>query len=246
MAAISIVNNQSGYRHTTTYALPYSVTNGSTLVWGVAQLKESSACPAAAPTKSSGTATIGTVTLDATYSWSTSTHYFRNELYRIPITGDGTLTIAVNNTEASYLFACIETLNINAIDGTQYTNTASSTAESSGNMTGHAGGLMVEIGAEFITTPTHSAPSDQMIYYQDSSTYMTGQCQYRLCSAETVAITSTLANSGPWGVLGIVYKPVDVTAALTGTATSSITEADVVTGGKTIIITLTGATWVAN
>lgn len=34
-------------------------------------------------------------------------------------------------------------------------------------------------------------------------------------------------------------------SALTGTAASSITEADIVTGGKTIILTLTGDTWVA-
>ncbi len=35
------------------------------------------------------------------------------------------------------------------------------------------------------------------------------------------------------------------TSALTGTATSSITEADIVTGGKTVILTLAGDTWVA-
>jgi hypothetical protein len=34
-------------------------------------------------------------------------------------------------------------------------------------------------------------------------------------------------------------------AALTGTLTASVTEADIVTGGKTLIITLTGATWAA-
>jgi hypothetical protein len=33
-------------------------------------------------------------------------------------------------------------------------------------------------------------------------------------------------------------------AALTGTVTASITEADIVAGGKTIIVTLTGATWI--
>jgi hypothetical protein len=37
----------------------------------------------------------------------------------------------------------------------------------------------------------------------------------------------------------------DATVAVTGTATASITEADVVTGGKTIILTLTGDEWVA-
>jgi len=34
-------------------------------------------------------------------------------------------------------------------------------------------------------------------------------------------------------------------AAITGTAVATINEADIVTGGKTIIITLTGDTWVA-
>lgn len=43
------------------------------------------------------------------------------------------------------------------------------------------------------------------------------------------------------------YFPQGATAsaAITGTATASITEADVVTGGKTIIITLTGDTFIA-
>lgn len=35
-------------------------------------------------------------------------------------------------------------------------------------------------------------------------------------------------------------------AALTGTALASITEADIVTGGKTIIITLSNDTWIAD
>lgn len=38
---------------------------------------------------------------------------------------------------------------------------------------------------------------------------------------------------------------VGATALITGTVTAAITELDVVTGGKTIIITLTGDTWVA-
>jgi hypothetical protein len=39
-------------------------------------------------------------------------------------------------------------------------------------------------------------------------------------------------------------KPPDTTMAVTGTATAAITEADVVAGGKTIILTLTEDTWV--
>ena len=40
-----------------------------------------------------------------------------------------------------------------------------------------------------------------------------------------------------------VRKVTRATAGVSGTATASITEADVVAGGKTIIITLTGDTW---
>lgn len=50
------------------------------------------------------------------------------------------------------------------------------------------------------------------------------------------------ANNTP----AYVADPSDLgaTAAVTGTATASITEADIVSGGKTIVITLSGDTWV--
>lgn len=43
-------------------------------------------------------------------------------------------------------------------------------------------------------------------------------------------------------LVGLLFS--DATVALTGTVTSSITESDIVTGGKTIILTLTDSTWV--
>ncbi len=43
----------------------------------------------------------------------------------------------------------------------------------------------------------------------------------------------------------LTRQAVAITAAVTGTATASITEADVAAGGKTVIITLAGDTWVA-
>lgn len=42
-----------------------------------------------------------------------------------------------------------------------------------------------------------------------------------------------------------IWRPFGVTAVVSGTATASITETDVVNGGKTIIITLASDTWVA-
>lgn len=50
-----------------------------------------------------------------------------------------------------------------------------------------------------------------------------------------------------WGMSGLeLVAAASVSAAVTGTATAGINEADVVTGGKTIILTLTGDTWVAS
>jgi hypothetical protein len=51
-------------------------------------------------------------------------------------------------------------------------------------------------------------------------------------------------NSNITGLGGVALKPPDTTMAVTGTATAAITEADVVAGGKTIILTLTEDTWV--
>jgi len=57
---------------------------------------------------------------------------------------------------------------------------------------------------------------------------------------------NTRSTTGPSPDIGASeYWTVGGTAAITGTATASITKADIVAGGKTIIITLTGDTWVA-
>lgn len=55
-------------------------------------------------------------------------------------------------------------------------------------------------------------------------------------------------SSGAIGSYAIGELPsaaASVTAALTGTVTASIIESDIVTGGKTVILTLTGDTWAA-
>jgi hypothetical protein len=49
-----------------------------------------------------------------------------------------------------------------------------------------------------------------------------------------------------WGdIWGPIWAEDGVTAALTGTAANGLTEAEIVAGGETIIITLTGDAWIA-
>jgi len=59
-----------------------------------------------------------------------------------------------------------------------------------------------------------------------------------------------LFTLGPGGIFTrrrqIFFSIDQITAAITGTATVGIVESDIVDGGKTIIITLTGDTWVAS
>lgn len=58
----------------------------------------------------------------------------------------------------------------------------------------------------------------------------------------TLNYTTTAGSTRAWGYVAL--EKVTLAAAITGTATATITEADVVAGGKTIIITLTGDMWV--
>lgn len=67
-------------------------------------------------------------------------------------------------------------------------------------------------------------------------------------------LTSQTALNDPYGggavadsdgMYAIYALVAPISAAITGTITASVTEADIVTGGKTIIITLTNATWKA-
>jgi len=57
-------------------------------------------------------------------------------------------------------------------------------------------------------------------------------------------VGNTRGTTSPSPDIGASEILAAVSAALSGTATASITESDVVTGGKTIILTLTGDTWV--
>ena len=56
--------------------------------------------------------------------------------------------------------------------------------------------------------------------------------------------TATSSVTDGWAAQTLIFDP-QPTAAITGTATATIDEADVVAGGKTIVTTLTSDTWVA-
>jgi hypothetical protein len=78
----------------------------------------------------------------------------------------------------------------------------------------------------------------------DNGMFMASEVQ--ATAGLSTARTFTASSSGAYDRLSITgcWKETVASAAITGTATASITEADVVAGGKTIIITLTNDTWI--
>jgi len=79
---------------------------------------------------------------------------------------------------------------------------------------------------------------------------LTAQPGYDITATETITVTvpaSALVSSGSPIVAtpNFTVTSVAATAAITGTATATIDESDVVAGGETIIITLANGSWVA-
>ena len=67
----------------------------------------------------------------------------------------------------------------------------------------------------------------------------------RLVTTPTSYTTSWTADISDGMTLSVLSLKPFPTAVLTGTITSSVNESDIVTGGKTLIITLTNDTWIA-
>jgi len=67
----------------------------------------------------------------------------------------------------------------------------------------------------------------------------------RLTSKGLIDVDFTGQRLTATGIVNGSAAVAGVTATLSGTVTASITESDIVTGGKTIILTLTGDTFVA-
>ena len=86
--------------------------------------------------------------------------------------------------------------------------------------------------------------ADQTTYHAAGAITGFNEDFIQTAATATRKATCTQDNAGQAHMHFVAYK-VQSPAALTGTATAGITEADIVTGGKTIILTLTGDTFIA-
>lgn len=146
---------------------------------------------------------------------------------------------AVHVWEFSYTGTC-------SLDTAIATGTGTNEFPTSGNITTTGtdevvlGGLSIYASEAFIAGP--------LINGVAAAQSITGSQSHhsweRIVTATfTGAATGTKDNLQPWVCHAIAFKVAGApTVALTGTATDSITEADIVAGGKTVILTVTGDT----
>lgn len=189
-----------------------SVTNGNVIFVGVGAVSSDGHALTFATgqlTKTAGTATIGTVSLDQQQNPTTT--IVGCALYRVPVTGSGTLTLTWNSGGNPY-FLIIEELecaNVNTGSlGPGGVASGNSTTASTGSITTTVPGIIVYVSNEQSTVLWTRTFSDTLVYKDDDgAAVMTGIMQYKLQSSSPNTLTSSLEPGGvQWYVAYQQYK----------------------------------------
>ena len=117
-------------------------------------------------------------------------------------------------------------------------NNGGSTPYTTNLTTAVANELIVGFAWDGTTTPPGSPWNNRSTYNDNSRDDRNG--------ATATNYTYSGAATTAWIAMIAAFKEPGGTAAVTGTATASITEADVVAGNKQIVITISGDTWIAS
>jgi len=132
-----------------------------------------------------------------------------------------------------------------AVDGTPVSGSATSTNPTPSSAITTTTDTSVVLGYAIANGGSLTAGSG---YTSVSSTAVTvwDRVEHQITTSAGNYTPNWTANNGDWAALGIAFQVVAPTSiALTGTVTTA-KEADIVAGGKTIILTVSNDTWVAD
>lgn len=193
----------------TTLSTPGNVTSGNYVIVGVNTWSGVSSLTAGMLTKTAGTCTIGTIVMDKTQGnvggGSTCT-----AIYRVPITGNGSLTLTFNAGVSTWIVAGGgEFTGFNASPvGTPGQNNATGTSHTTGSITTGFQGMIFYCGTEEPNANFSRTFSDTSIFHVDTgASTSTGIIQYKLFSSDPNTLTDTTgSDSEIWQVIYVPYR----------------------------------------
>lgn len=161
-------------------------------------------------TKSAGTATIGTIALDAQTESSDGVYFVQTGIFSAPCTGSGSLTWTLSGDAGCYFWINIsEWSGTNSTKEASTTGTGTSTTPSSGNATSAGGGLFLgclACNTSLATVITPDAAFTELNEEEDGTLHVVGASEYRIVgSGTTDAADWTLDASQTWGAVVAVY-----------------------------------------
>jgi len=255
MAIARIASQNCGTYSTSSaiqFAMPNSVTSGNTLMFVYAGYRNASTPGTIGISRYSGAATVGAEVTDINMGTNVSSDYIRLMIARVPVTGDGALTLSLTTTAESWSLGINEYSGLDNIDGAAGSSSATGTSVTTGDLTGHTGGLMVG-GQTFMTSGTYvySSLSDNNIYsVTNNSNYQAHLFQDRLVTGnETHAITNNISISSLWISTGAAYTAsavaphplIDVTSGTAAGFLSNGGTTDPFTSGSAVVYTVQSA-----
>lgn len=192
-----------------------TVTSGNSLLCGVTMY--GLGWPYANPisgmlTQTAGTATSGTITIDQ-YSGGldTPTGVFTG-LYRVPITGSGTITVTFSPGDSGLYFVigCAEFSGLHAspLTATLGTVTGTGTAHSTGSISSSDIGVMLYVASENPNADFTRTYSDTLIFNVGTGgSTGTGIIQYKIINSSPNTMTDTTGtDSEDWKLIYVLYK----------------------------------------
>lgn len=175
-----------------------------------------------------------------------------------PTTGSNTLTVSLNNSnnqDLGVLLATYSGADQSTIFGATSFNAESGTPEDPELLdlvttTADSTAIFVNVQNSALQTLTVSGEGTDIANGNTGGSFgftaMLVEVDATTATTHTSGFTTTSTSFITVIAAVEILAASSITAAITGTAADNITEDDVVTGGKTVIITLTGDTWVAD
>jgi len=189
------------------YTMPQSVTSGNNVIVLCATASGTMTYTAGMLAKTGGTATVGTIVLDGGTN-ATSPNLLGLGIYRVPITGSGTLTLTFTPTSSRYSsVSAAEFSNIASVNTFGF-NGGQSATETTGSQAGGSPG-MIFYGATENSSATWTRTYSDTLIFNDAaaSTDFTAISQFKLISSSPNTLTSTTESSSiQWVTAWVIYN----------------------------------------